>query len=103
MGQEKGVLNSMDHARNDSSHCGESILAPGAISEFPLRPVFNRRFVAVIDHAIVISEEAASRIDTRLKQAVLAEIAELHLDGEILLTFANIEGGREICVQRIRT
>jgi len=96
----------MNHAnRNNPTECKDANCAPeilNTIPDLPLMTVVDHRFVAIIDHAIVISEDAARRIDTRLKQAVLAEIAELHLDGEIVITFATIEGGREMCVRRVR-
>lgn len=62
----------------------------------------DRHIVAVIDHALPLEEVAVRRIERRLRQAVLDEIAELDFVGEVIVTAVKAEGRREIQVRLVR-
>jgi hypothetical protein len=64
--------------------------------------VTDHRFLVVIDYTIPIEEDAARRIERRLRQAVLAEIADLDFVGELVVTAAQCDGARVIQIRRVR-
>ena len=83
-------------------------LPPGPNSPlYPVDEVYPRppksspsmRFAAVVDPYIALSEEAKRRIEKTLRQAVLAEIAQLDFGGDVILR--SIGGGdlrnRAVC------
>jgi hypothetical protein len=47
------------------------------------------RFEAVVDPAIPISDDAVRRIDRAIRQAVLAEVALLDVQGDIVIRFGD--------------
>jgi len=58
------------------------------------------RFVAVIDPALGLSEEAARRIERQLRVAVLTEVAALDFYGEIVVSTVVTDGTRGVRVRR---
>ena len=46
---------------------------------------FTNRFAAIIDPVILLSDEAIRRIDKSIRLAVLAEVAQLDYQGDIVI------------------
>lgn len=62
----------------------------------------NSRFEAIVDPAIQLSKEAAVRIERQLRQAVLAEIANLEFLPEVLVSGMPRGRSRGIEVRLVR-
>jgi hypothetical protein len=63
---------------------------------------FASRFAAVIDPAFALTEEAARRIERQIRQAVLAEVANIEVLGEIVVSSVLPDGSRGIVVRLVR-